>query len=289
MLLRNTPIHTWLLTLTAMCAFAGNSLLCRWALKETSIDPVSFTVIRIASGAIALCLIQRFRKSTQLGAGNWTSAFALFIYMAAFSYAYIGLPTGTGAFLLFGAVQLTMILAGLWGGERFKLKQSLGFVIASVGLAWLLLPSTSTPPIKESSLMLIAGVAWAIYSLRGQSALDPIAVTSSNFMRAAAFAVGLSLMFIFSAKVDGSGCLLAVTSGVLTSGIGYTVWYSVLPKLKTTDAAVVQLSVPVIATIAGTILLSETITDRLVFASMATLMGVGIVIFNKNKGQKYER
>ena len=134
--------------------------------------------------------------------------------------------------------------------------------------------------------MLIAGIAWAIYSLRGQSALDPIAVTSSNFMRAAAFAAGFSLMFSSSTKVDGSGCLLAVTSGVITSGIGYAVWYSVLPKLKTTHAAVIQLSVPVIATIAGTLLLNETITDRLIFASMATLMGVGIVIFSKNKGSK---
>ena len=281
-----TSVRTWLLTLTAMCAFAGNSLLCRWALKETAIDSVSFTLIRIVSGAIALYLILSFRKNIHLSAGNWASAIALFIYMAAFSYAYVGLPTGTGAFLLFGAVQLTMILAGLWGGERFKIQQSLGFLIASVGLVWLLLPSSATPPIKESILMLIAGIAWAIYSLRGQSALDPISVTAGNFMRAAAFAVGFSLMFISSAKVDTSGSLFAAISGILTSGIGYAVWYSVLPRLKTTNAAVIQLSVPVIATIAGTILLNETITARLVLASMATLGGVGIVILNKKQKSK---
>ena len=281
MLLKNPQIRTWLLSLTAMCAFAGNSLLCRWAFKETLIDPVSFTLIRIVSGAIALYLILRYRKRTQLGTGSWASAFALFIYMAAFSYAYIGLSTGTGAFLLFGVVQLTMILAGLWGGERFKILQTLGFVLASAGLVWLLLPSSARPPIKESTLMLIAGIAWAIYSLRGHSALDPIAVTAGNFMRAAAFAFGFSLMFISSAKVDTSGSLFAVISGVITSGIGYAVWYSVLPRLKTTHAAVIQLSVPVIATIAGTILLNETITARLVLASMATLGGVGIVIWNK--------
>ena len=281
-----TSIRIWLLTLSAMCAFAGNSLLCRWALKETAIDPVSFTLIRIVSGAIALYLILIYRKSIQLSAGNWASAFSLFIYMAAFSYAYVGLPTGTGAFLLFGAVQLTMILAGLWAGERFKIQQSLGFVIASAGLAWLLLPSTATPPLKESTLMLIAGIAWAIYSLRGHSALDPIAVTAGNFMRATAFAIGFSLMFISSAKVDTSGSILAAISGVLTSGIGYAVWYSVLPRLKTTHAAVIQLSVPVIATIAGTILLNEIITARLVLASMATLGGVGIVILNKKQRSK---
>ena len=283
MSLRNTHIRTWLLTLTAMCAFAGNSLLCRWALKETSIDPVSFTLIRIISGAFALSLILRFRKIRCLVSGNWASAFALFIYMAAFSYAYIGLPTGTGAFLLFGAVQLTMVMVGLWGGERFKLKQSLGFVIAIAGLAWLLLPSTFTPPIKESTVMLIAGVAWAIYSLRGQTALDPIAVTAGNFMRAAAFGVGFSLMFISSAKLDSLGSLLAIASGVITSAIGYALWYSVLPKLKITHAAVIQLSVPVIATIAGAILLNETITYRLVLSSIATLGGVGIVILNKKQ------
>ncbi|MDD5322628.1 MAG: hypothetical protein PHD43_18840 [Methylococcales bacterium] len=169
------------LTLLAMVAFAGNSLLCRLALKHTGIDPASFTSIRIISGALTLGLIMRMRGGAHSTAGSWPSALALFIYAAGFSYAYVSLPAATGALLLFGAVQATMIGYGLWTGERLGMRQSAGFICAFSGLAGLLLPGLPTPPLPASLLMLSAGVTWGVYSLRGKGAGDPTRVTSGNF------------------------------------------------------------------------------------------------------------
>ena len=273
---------TYLLTFLATAAFAGNSLLCRWALKDTAIDAASFTSIRIASGALALWIIFRLRNSihstNSAASGNWASALALFTYAAAFSYAYVNLTTGTGALLLFAAVQLTMMLYAFWTGERFDIQQNLGLIMAIAGIVWLLLPNVSAPHLTDALLMLTAGVAWAIYSLRGKKATDAISVTTGNFMLATVFTLGLSLTLITKVSMDAMGMLLAVTSGAITSGVGYVIWYAALQRLTISNAAVVQLSVPIIAAIGGAIFLNDVITPRLIIASIATLSGVGLVL-----------
>ncbi|MFN7967418.1 MAG: DMT family transporter [Acidobacteriota bacterium] len=269
------------LTSLAMVAFASNSLLCRVALKHTQIDAASFTSIRLISGAMMLALIASIARGTRAGRGNWWSALALFIYAAGFSYAYVSLTAATGALLLFGAVQATMIGHGLWAGERLLRPQLIGLVIALSGLVGLLLPGLSAPPLLGSLLMISAGIAWGLYSLRGRGAGDPTKVTAGNFMRAAPLAAVLSATMLGSASVDRAGVCLAVVSGALASGIGYAVWYTALPALKATTAATVQLSVPVIAALGAIAFLGETLTARLVLASMAILGGVALVILEK--------
>lgn len=266
-----------------MIAFAGNSLLCRLALKHTAIDAASFTSIRIFSGAVALWLIVRVRDGAVTASGNWPSALALFAYASAFSFAYISLPTAVGALLLFGAVQATMIGYGLWSGERLATRQVLGLVGAIGGLVALLLPGLSAPPPGGSALMIAAGVAWAIYSLRGKGGGDPTQVTAGNFLRATIFTAGLSAAMLSSASFDRLGIWYAVSSGALTSGTGYAVWYTALRGLRATSAATVQLSVPVLAAIGGTILLDETLTLRLVISSAAILGGIALVITGKRR------
>ena len=273
--------RTIVLTSLAMTAFAGNSLLCRLALKQTSIDASSFTAIRLLSGALVLWLVTRRAKGNQAGAGNWLSALALFSYAAGFSFAYLSLPAASGALLLFGAVQATMIGYGLWMGERFRRLQLIGLFLALGGLLGLLLPGLSAPPLFGSVLMLGAGLAWGVYSLRGKGAGDPTLVTAGNFLRAAPLAVALSLFLLKDSSLNMAGFWLAVASGALTSGIGYAVWYSVLPALKATNAATVQLSVPVIAALGGIVFLAEPITLRLGLASAAILGGIALVILEK--------
>jgi drug/metabolite transporter (DMT)-like permease len=269
------------LTALAMIAFAGNSLLCRLALKDTGIDAASFTSIRIVSGALVLWLIVRLRSGEHRATGSWWSALALFAYAAGFSFAYISLTAATGALLLFGAVQTTMIGYGLWRGERLRKPQTLGLAFALGGLAGLLLPGLSAPPLAGSVLMIGAGVAWGIYSLRGKGAGDPICATAGNFMRAVPFSAGLSIAMLSSAVVDQAGFWYAVSSGALTSGIGYAIWYTTLRGLTATSAATVQLSVPVIAAIGGILFLGETVTLRLLITSIAILGGVALVILDK--------
>lgn len=271
------------LTTLAMLAFAGNSLLCRIALRDTAIDAASFTAIRLVSGALVLWLLARTLRGSRVGRGSWASAGALFAYAAGFSFAYLSLPAGTGALLLFGAVQATMIGRGLWTGERLRGPQPLGFVLALGGLVGLLLPGISAPPLTGALLMLGAGVAWGIYSLRGKGAGDPIRVTAGNFLRAAPMALVLVLaMQVFQGTaVDGAGVGYALASGALTSGIGYALWYGVLPALKATHAATLQLSVPVIAAFGGIVFLDEHVSWRLVLASAAILGGIALVILEK--------
>ncbi len=266
------------LTMLAMVAFAGNSLLCRMALKHTSIDAASFTSIRIISGGLVLCLMVWIRGGGGISQlGNWTSALALFTYAAGFSFAYISLPAGTGALLLFGAVQATMITHGLRSGERLHSRQLFGLFFAFAGLVGLLLPGLSAPPLQGSLLMLGAGIAWGIYSLRGKGAGHPISVTAGNFGRAVPFALILSLTMISQRSFDFSGFWYAVASGALASGVGYAIWYTAIRGLKATSAATVQLSVPVIAAVGGIIFLEEPITLRLLIASVAILGGIALV------------
>ena len=269
------------LTLLAMIAFASNSLLCRAALKETSIDAASFTFVRIFSGAAALWLILTTRRTTSQSSGNWISALALFAYAAAFSFAYNTLSAGTGALLLFGAVQATMILWGFGKGERLDPIQIAGLVVAVAGLVLLVLPGLSAPPLIGSILMLSAGVAWGVYSLRGKTAGDPIAATSGNFLRAVPFAALVSVIMLPKMHLDSLGVIYAVISGAITSGLGYVIWYAALAGLKAASAATVQLSVPVLAASGGILLLGEPITLRYVIASIAVLGGIFLVVTEK--------
>ena len=269
------------LTSLAMIAFAGNSLLCRVALKHTSIDAASFTTIRLIAGAVTLWLVVQMSRGTRAGRGNWLSAFALVVYAAGFSFAYVSLPAAMGALLLFGAVQATMIAHGIWAGERLQRLQLAGLVLALGGLVGLLLPGLSAPPLLGSVLMLGAGIAWGVYSLRGKGAGDPTRVTAGNFLRAVPIAAALSVLMYDGVSLDSAGLWYAVSSGALASGIGYAIWYTALPALKATSAATVQLSVPVIAALGGIAFLDESVTMRLVVASIAVLGGIALVILEK--------
>lgn len=277
------------LTVMAMTAFAGNSLLCRAALNQTDIDAASFTTIRLISGALVLWLIVTLRArrladqrvSQATVQGSWFSALALFAYAAGFSYAYISLAAGTGALLLFGAVQVTMIGYGIYCGERLRGIQLVGLLMAFGGLTGLMLPGLEAPPLVGSLLMLGAGVAWGIYSLRGRGAGDATAVTTGNFLRSVPFALLLSALMYPYWSLDIAGVGYAIASGALASGVGYAIWYTALPLLKSTTAATVQLSVPVIAAVGGVILLSEPLTLRMALASVAILGGIALVILEK--------
>ena len=273
-----TPLHLSTLTVLALLAFAGNSLLCRAALAHTAIDAASFTTLRLASGALVLWGLVQFTRREATGRGSWPSALALFAYAAAFSFAYLTLPTGTGALLLFGAVQASMIGWGFFKGERFAALQWLGLGLALAGLVGLLLPGLSAPPLGGALLMIAAGVAWGVYSLRGKGAGDPLRVTAGNFVRTVPLALVMSLVFINRAQVDTAGAFYAIASGAITSGLGYAIWYAVLPQLKATSAATLQLSVPVIAALGGIVWLGEPLTLRLLLASAAILGGVALVI-----------
>ena len=271
------------LTSLAMMAFAANSLLCRLALKHTGIDAASFTSIRLFSGAVMLWLLVCMRRGSYAGVGNWGSAFALFAYAAGFSFAYVSLPAASGALLLFGAVQATMIGHGLWTGERLQRLARVGLALALAGLVGLLLPGLSAPPLIGSLLMLGAGIAWGIYSLRGKGAGDPTRVTAGNFLRAVPLTAVLSLLVLNRASLDVQGVYYALASGALASGIGYAIWYTALPALKATHAATVQLSVPVIAALGGIVFLGEPLSLRLVLASVAILGGIALVILEKQR------
>jgi drug/metabolite transporter (DMT)-like permease len=312
----NISVRTLILTVLAMVAFASNSLLCRAALRQTPIDPAIFTFVRILSGTVALWLIlwiqrnvmvdrtaspERSRFSPQSSPsgrgspfsprekvgmramGDWVSGFALFAYAVAFSFAYVDLAAGTGALLLFGAVQATMISWALAHGERLDALQITGFVAAVAGLIVLLLPGITAPPIAGSVLMISAGIAWGIYSLRRRNAENAIGATAGNFLRAVPFAILVSLVLLRQTRFDSLGLTYAVISGAITSGIGYVIWYAALPGLKRTSAATVQLSVPVIAAAGGIVFLHEPITLRYIAASIAVLGGIAVVVVERNR------
>ena len=279
-----TTARTLALTALAMAAFAGNSLLCRLALQHTAIDPASFTTARLLSGALVLWTLVRWRNSrSALAAGDWGSAVALFVYAAAFSYAYLSLSAGTGALVLFGTVQATMLGWGLWRGQRLSRGQAAGLTLAMGGLVALLLPGVSAPPAVGALLMLAAGAAWGVYSLRGSGAGDPTAVTAGNFVRAAVLAVPLGVAGLPWASLDATGLLWALCSGAVTSGLGYTVWYTALKGLHPTSSASVQLSVPVITALGGVAFLGEPVTLRLALCSLAILGGIAWVIAGQRK------
>ncbi|CAL8473987.1 DMT family transporter [Caballeronia sp. S22] len=276
-----------MLTVVAMLAFAGNSLLCRLALKGTQIDAASFTLVRIASAALVLWVMLRARishaRADTRRAGNWVSALALTVYAAPFSYAYVRLAAGTGALLLFGAVQATMIGYGIAIGERLAAMQWLGLLLALAGLVWLVLPGLAAPDPFSSALMIAAGVGWGVYSLRGRGRSDPVAETAGNFVRALPFALAVSALAWPFASFDGPGLTYAAASGALTSALGYVIWYAALKGQKPATAATVQLSVPVIAAAGGVLLLGEPLTARLAASAVAILGGIALVVSAKRR------
>ena len=278
-------VPVFLLTLLALVAFAANSLLCRAALTRTAIDPAAFTLVRLAAGALALGILVAARGRASMPSpadrrADLGAALALFAYAAAFSYSYVDLPAGTGALLLFGAVQATMLLAGFRRGERLGPAGLAGFAVALAGLVGLVLPGVGAPAPLPALLMLVAGVAWGAYSLRGRGSVDPIGRTAVNFAWAMPLAVALSALALAlgAFRIDPPGVGLAALSGAITSGAGYAVWYAALRHLEATPAAIVQLAVPVLAALGGVLLLAEPITGRLVLCSLVVLGGIALAL-----------
>lgn len=274
-------------TTFALVAFAFNSILCRLALGTEAIDATSFTAVRLISGAIVLILINSFsgKKETLSKSGNWLSAFFLFAYAICFSLAYINLTTATGALVLFGSVQMTMIGAALAKGERPQMLEWLGLFLALGGLVYLVFPGLSAPPILSSLLMMFAGIAWGFYTLRGRGSQNPLADTTGNFLRSVPMIILFALPFLYQIHLSTKGIIFAVLSGAIASGIGYSVWYAALKYHTATRAAILQLSVPALAAIGGVIFLSEIVSIRLLLASALILGGIALAIFGKIKPQ----
>ncbi len=274
-----SPLKMLTLTALAMLAFAANSVLCRAALGQSLIDASSFTALRIVSGAATLWLIWRLtRPAGRRLRVDWPSASMLFLYAVTFSFAYISLETGTGALILFGLVQLTMIGVGLRRGQRPNAWAWAGMVVAIAGLVYLVSPGLTAPPLHGAALMATAGVAWGVYSLRGKGDTDAVTATTGNFLGAVPMALLVGALFLPQLSVNPTGVLLATVSGAVTSGVGYVIWYAALPGLTPTQAANVQLSVPAIAALGGVLLLSEPLTARLLLASAAILGGIAMVL-----------
>lgn len=271
------------LTAVTMLAFAANSVLCRLALSKTAIDPASFTSIRIASGTAMLWFIAAMVGRGRAIGGTWRGALALFAYAAGFSFAYVSLPAGTGALLLFGAVQATMVITGILRGEHLTPAQWIGLGLALAGLAVLVAPGVSAPPLLGAGLMLGAGVAWGAYSLLGRRSADPLVSTAGNFLRATPLALALAVPMAAGGSLDPAGVAYATLSGALASGLGYVLWYAALPGLSAAQGASVQLSVPVITALGGALILGETVSVRLAAASAAVLGGIALVIARRRR------
>jgi drug/metabolite transporter (DMT)-like permease len=280
----NKRDNAWLLTAVytgfALIAFAANSVLCRLALGEATIDAASFTTIRLVSGALVLLVIVRTAAKTNTpdDSGSWTSAFMLFLYAVTFSFAYISLNTGTGALILFASVQATMIIVAVCQGERLRLWGWLGLFVGLAGLTYLVFPGLTAPSPAAAALMAVAGISWGIYSLRGRGALSPVAVTKDNFLRSTPFVVLISLVFFQNLHITFEGAFFAALSGGLTSAIGYVIWYAALRDHSATSAALVQLLVPVLAALGGVVLLSEALTVRLLLSSAMIIGGVALAL-----------
>ena len=273
------------LTVLALIAFAANSILCRMALLGERFDPISFTVLRIFSGAIFLLLLARSRGTRAVEGGSWPAALSLAVYAGAFSFAYLELSAGTGALILFGTVQLTMV-GFEWGtGKRPRLAEVFGMGIALTGLVALVWPGLTAPSPLGAGLMGLSGVAWGVYSLCGRGAKEPALATTDNFLRALAFVgpVGVLLCYFVPLRVSLTGALLAVLSGAITSGLGYVIWYWVLPRLGATRAAILQLASPVLVAVGGVLILSEEATSRLVLSSVVLLSGVGLAVIGRGR------
>lgn len=282
--MQHYTIKTIVFTGFALLAFAGNSILCRLALGEQSIDAGSFTLIRLLSGIAMLFLIIQLSApaSHSQSKGSWQAAAMLFLYAISFSYAYLSLDTGTGALILFGAVQITMILVSLFMGYRLHYAEWIGMGLAFSGFVYLVLPNVTTPSFLGFVLMAIAGIAWGFYTLKGRGSNSPLHDTAYNFLRTLPFLLPLLIWLIgWQAHLSTQGVLLAISSGAVTSGIGYAIWYAALGGLTATQAAVLQLLVPVISALGGVIFSGEAISQRLVIASVLVLGGILTVILGR--------
>lgn len=284
----------FLLTALTMIAFAANSVLGRMAIGATGgplIDPASYSAIRLVSGAAMLMLLVALTARREGGVvrakrGSWVSAFALFAYAVAFSFAYVALEAGLGALILFACVQATMIGWSLKEGDRPSLMEWLGLVTAFGAFVWLVSPGLAAPDPLAAAAMAISGIAWGIYSLRGRGSPDPLQATAHNFLRSTAFLVPLGLIVAsvgLPLRITTAGILLALLSGAITSGLGYALWYRVLRQIGGTRGAIVQLTVPVIATLGGVLFLDEAWTLRLALSSVLILGGVAVAIIAKRQ------
>jgi drug/metabolite transporter (DMT)-like permease len=275
---RSIALKPVLFTTFALLSFAFNSILCRIALLGEEADAAGFTSVRLASGAIALIVISYFfsKDKGKIKRGSWPSAFFLFAYAACFSFAYLGLTAGTGALILFGSVQMTMIAVTIFRGERPSALEWLGLVVALAGLVYLVFPGLASPPLVSSLLMAAAGMAWAGYTLRGKGSSDPLADTTGNFVRSLPFAAIIAVVYLPNLQLSTRGIVLAVLSGAVTSGIGYAIWYAALKYHTSTRAAVLQLAVPVIAAVLGIVMLGEIASMRLGIAGALILGGIAL-------------
>jgi len=282
-----SSMRLFLLTALTMIAFAGNSVLARLALADGAIDADSYSLLRIGSGVVMLVVLVRWKmgvEASRIAAqSNFISGGALFVYVAAFSYAYLALDAGIGALILFACVQATMIGWGLLKGDRPGALEWTGMVAAFGGFVWLVSPGLSAPPAFASALMAVAGIAWGIYSLRGKSATEPLLATTGNFARALPFVLVLVIFGASETVLTGYGALLAILSGAITSGLGYALWYWCLPQLTAVRAGIVQLTVPAIATLGGVVFLAEPLSWRLILCSALILGGVALAISAKPK------
>jgi len=278
-------MRTILLTTLAMIAFASNSLLNRFALGQDTIDPVSYTTIRLTSGAVMLFIIASLQRKKDQATlrGSWISAAFLFLYAITFSFAYLSLTTGTGALILFGSVQVTMIIVALRSGERPHVLEWIGLFLALSGLVYLVFPGLTAPSPIGSALMAVAGISWGFYTIRGRGAQNPLAITAGNFVYAVPMVLVVLLISFNNVSITTSGVMYAVLSGALASGVGYVIWYAALRGLTTTRAATVQLSVPVIAAWSGVVLLAENVSTRLVVAGVLILGGIALAVSGRGK------
>ena len=275
-------IRAAFLIAASLVAFAANSVLCRLALGSASIDAASFSTIRLLAGAVVLMVLTRLGgRRTLENQGSWQSAATLALYAITFSYAYVLLGAGTGALILFGAVQATMIIAGLASGERPTVMEWLGLLIAVAGLVYLVLPGVSSPSPSGAVLMTTAGISWGIYSLRGRGADSPVRITTGNFIRSVPLALAVSMAMLPTMHLSPEGVLIAALSGGVASGFGYIIWYTALRGVTATLAATVQLAVPLLAAAGGVLFLSETVSARLILSGLAILGGVGLAIMGR--------
>jgi len=263
-------------------AFAANSVICRLALKSDSIDASSFTSIRLISGVVMFLILIGFKSKPQLplkkfNTKNMFSASMLFLYAITFSFAYISLEAGTGALILFGSVQLTMITMSIISGHRLNILEFLGLILSFSGLTYLVYPSLSSPSFSGFVLMLISGIAWGNYTLSGKKSNQPFNDTALNFVYTIPFLIVLLLLTVSQQDISSQGIIYAILSGALASALGYTIWFKALRGLSNTEASVVQLSVPIIAAFGGLLFVSEPISQRLIFASILVLGGIFLV------------
>lgn len=278
--IRYDPLRTSLYTAMALIAFAANPVLCRMAMAGDQIGAAGFTIVRLLSGAVVLGLIVLLRHGGIAGKnrGQGSAAFMLFLYAVTFSFAYIRLDTATGTLILFSTVQITMVLASLKSGNRLHRLEWAAMAIAFAGFIYLLLPGISSPSITGFLLMTVAGIAWGMYTLKGQGSDRPLIDTAYNFFRTMPFLALLLAGLFYDSRFTKEGVFLAMLSGGIASGIGYFIWYAALRGLSTIQSAVVQLSVPVIAAAGGVVFVSEPITPRLVVAALLILGGVLLLV-----------